>query len=388
MTIKSWTLTDRTERTYLETLAVNPEDVGGPAHGYSIRKHQLRGGPSDGVDIVHVDNGLLRFAVLPTRGMGIWKAWIEGDSIGWHSPVPGPMHPALVPLTDPSGLGWLDGFDELLVRCGMESNGAPEFDDQGRVRYPLHGRIANKPAHYVKLEVDGEAGEISLHGIVDEVRFHFFKLRLHSRITTRVGQPWLEISDTIENLSASPTDVQMLYHVNFGTPWLDPGATLVAPIKTVVPRDARAAEDVTQWLRYPEPVAGSTEQVYYCSLLGDEQQNTAVLLKNSLGTRGVSLHFNTRQLPCFTQWKNVTAEADGYVTGLEPGTNFPNTRSYETEQGRVLPLAPGATSDLKLRMTVHPSADEVHAAEAEVVSLQSEPLQIMEQPQPGWCENA
>ena len=38
-------------------------------------------------------------------------------------------------MGEPSGLGWLDGFDELLVRCGLESNGAPEFDADGRVVY-------------------------------------------------------------------------------------------------------------------------------------------------------------------------------------------------------------------------------------------------------------
>ena len=49
--------------------------------------------------------------------------------LGWKSPVHGPVHPNFVPLNEPSGLGWLDGFDELFVRCGLESNGAPDFDD-------------------------------------------------------------------------------------------------------------------------------------------------------------------------------------------------------------------------------------------------------------------
>lgn len=388
MTTKSWILTDRADRTFVETLTVNPEDVGGQAHGYSIRKHRLHGGPSDSVDVVHVDNGRLRFTVLPTRGMGIWKAWMEGDAIGWHSPVHGPVHPALVPVTDPSGLGWLDGFDELIVRCGMESNGAPEFDERGQLRYPLHGRIANKAAHYVQLQIDGATGEMSLYGIVDEIRFHFFKLRLHSRITTRVGQPWLQITDTIENLSASPTTVQMLYHVNFGSPWLDAGATLVAPVKTVAPRDDRAATDVAEWSRYAEPVPGYAEQVYYFDLQSDAEQETAVLLKNALGTRGVGLRFNTQQLPCFTQWKNTIAVPDGCVTGLEPATNFPNTRSYETEQGRVVQLEPGGTTEMKLRMEVYPDPDQVHTAEMAVTALQTEAPQIFDRPRPTWCENA
>ena len=56
-----------------------------------------------------------------------------------------------------SGLGWLSGFDELMCRCGLENNGAPEFNANGSLRYGLHGRIANTPAHHVELTVDGDA---------------------------------------------------------------------------------------------------------------------------------------------------------------------------------------------------------------------------------------
>ena len=99
----------------------------------------------------------MRLLVIPTRGMGIWKAIVGDETLGWRSPVRGPVHPQFVPLFDPSGLGWLEGFDELLVRCGLESNGAPEFDQQGRLLYPLHGRIANRPAHHVEVTVDDTA---------------------------------------------------------------------------------------------------------------------------------------------------------------------------------------------------------------------------------------
>ena len=59
----------------------------------------------------------------------------------------------------------------------------------------------------------------------------------------------------------------------------------------------------------------------------------------------MSLVHNVKQLPCYSVWKNTTASADGSVTGLEPGTNFPNPRSFEGQKGRVLKLAPGAIGD-------------------------------------------
>ena len=70
-------------------------------------------------------------------------------------------------------------------------------------KYGLHGRIGNKPAHHVELSVDGEAGTIRIVGIVDETRFHFFKLRMTTTIEARVGESTIAIRDTISNLSAS-----------------------------------------------------------------------------------------------------------------------------------------------------------------------------------------
>ena len=64
------------------------------------------------------------------------------------SPVRGPVHPSFVPLFDPSGLGWLEGFDELLCRCGLESNGAPDFDEHRQAALPAarpHRQFAGPP---------------------------------------------------------------------------------------------------------------------------------------------------------------------------------------------------------------------------------------------------
>jgi len=384
----SWTLIDRSDRTHIEQLEITPEMVGGKAEGYRIHKRRLRDGLSEGVDVVHIDNGSLSFDVLPTRGMGLWKAWLNGQQIGWNSPVKGPINPAFVPLTEPSGLGWLEGFDELLVRCGLESNGSPQFNEQGRLVYGLHGRIGNKPAHLVKLHTNGETGEITLTGVVDEVRFHFSKLRLSTTIKTTVGQNVIEIHDTVENLSGSPTDMQMLYHINFGTPLLESGASVVMPVKTMVPRDQGAADALQRWADYGPPTAGCGEQCYLFELQGDTRHWSEVLLKNAQGDCGVSIQFDTRQLPCFTQWKNETSEADGYVTGLEPGTNFPNPRGFEKGHGRVVPLAPHATCSFDLRLEAHPDSETVAEVEKRVKALcQQEPV-IHSQPRPDWCADA
>jgi hypothetical protein len=344
-----------------------------------------------GVDVVAIDNGRMRLDVIPTRGMGIHKVAVNSDqevpTIGWKSPVRGPVHPAFVNLGEPSGLGWLDGFDEFFVRCGLESNGAPEFDAKtGRLAYPLHGRIANKPARDVQLTVDPEKQEIVLRGIVEESRFHFLKLRMTTTITTTFGSSAFTVRDEITNVSTVPATMQMLYHINFGLPLLDAGSRIVAPVKTLVPRTPRAASAVKTWDSYSAPEPGFEEMVYFFELNAANDGSTQTLIKNAHSTRGVSLSFNKQQLPWFTLWKDTAGEADGYVTGLEPGTNFPNPRSFETAKERIVKLAPGQTQVFDIRVDIYGTANDVANAESAVAKIQSgRQPKIFDSPQADWC---
>jgi hypothetical protein len=389
MAKRTWLLTDVERGVYLDNLTVIPEQVGGAGREYKVNKRRLEGGLRDSVDLIELDNGHVRVAIIPTRGMGLWKAWHSDWEIGWQSPVRGPVHPALVPLWEPSGIGWLSGFDELLCRCGLESNGAPEFDSQGRVKYPLHGKIANVPAHKVELTIDGDTGEITLIGEVDERRLFGNHLRLRSTLKMRAGEPGFQIIDEVQNPSASPAEMELLYHINLGSPLLGSGAMVVAPVKALVPRNARAVEGLATWDAYGPPEAGFAEQVYLMELLADAQGSTRVLLKSPHGERGLSLKFNLQQLPKFTLWKCTQAIQDGYVTGLEPGVNFPNPRSYEKEQGRVIRLAGGERRTFEIGFEIHADAQSVAGTEDAIRKLQAAATpQIHSQPLSGWTADA
>jgi galactose mutarotase-like enzyme len=383
---QTWTLTDVDQDIYLEAIALSPSNVKGKAAGYSVTKRTLRGGLRDGVDVVEVDNGTFRFVVVPTRGMGIWNA-LQGDvHLGWKSPVKGPVHPAFVHQDEAGGIGWLDGFDELLVRCGLESNGAPEFNANGSLRYPLHGKIANVPAHKVEVAIDGDSGEILLTGVVDEARLFGNKLRMTSTFATRVGQPGVKVTDTVTNVSAQPGELELLYHVNFGVPLLSPGSKVVLPVRKMAPRDAAAVANLADWDTYGPEMPGSAEAVFFFELTSDRGGWTRALLHNAAGDRGVSLVFNKDQLPCFSLWKNRQAAADGYVTGLEPAVNFPNRKSFEKEKGRVAVLAPGESRTFEVSIEVHADASGVAAAKGAVAELQKAATpQVLSQPDPEWA---
>jgi uncharacterized protein DUF4432 len=380
MPTKSTVLTDVAEGVWLDTFelreAANLRLAGGS--DWSIRKRMLRGGVSDRVDVVELNNGAFSVSILPTRGMGLWRGEYRGNALGWNSPVKQPVNPCYVNQADRNGLGWLEGFNELMCRCGLSSNGVPGLDvvldNTGhKIEAPLtlHGKIANTSAHRVEVAVntDGE-GLISVNGIIDEAMMFGPGLRLKSTCETVPNSNRLTIRDEVINVSARPMEVQLLYHTNFGPPFLEQGSHLVIPFREVAPRDPRAAEDTKTWQTYLGPTPGYTEQCYFAELIGDDHEKTTVLLRNSAGNKGVSLAFNIRELPSFTVWKCTQPEADGYVTGLEPGTNFPNLKTFERKHGRVIALAPGASHRVQIDLTVHASADEVKAVEKKIRELQ------------------
>jgi len=386
---RTWTLTDLDQDTFVEQICLTPELVGGPVKGYSVVKRTLRGGLRDGVDVIEVNNGTFRFVLVPTRGMGIWRANLGSLQLGWRSPVKGPVNPAFVHSTEASGIGWLDGFDELMCRCGLESNGAPEFNPNGTVRYGLHGKIANTPAHKVDVSIDGQSGQISVTGVVDEARLFGSKLRLISTVTTTVDQPGLTIHDTITNLSAEPGELELFYHTNLGVPLVGAGAKVVLPVRKVAPRDAAGASNVPEWDTYGPESPGVGEAVFFCDLAADAAGQTRALLHNAAATQGLSLKFNRNQMPCFTLWKNRQAAADGYVTGLEPGINFPNPRSFEKSKGRVAVLAPGESRRFELTLEAHADAAGVAAARQLVAQFQGKVKpEIRPQPDPDWSRVA
>lgn len=385
MAKQTWALIDSTKGIYVDEMTISADDVEGASGEFSVAKRRLQGGRSDGVDVVEVNHGAMRFTVLPTRGMGLWKATSGEVELGWKSPTNGPVNPKFVPVWEPSGLGWLDGFDELLVRCGLESNGAPDFNENGSVRYPLHGKIANIPAHQVDVTIDSETGEISVTGVVHETRLFFNKLQLATTYTTKIGQPGFKVTDTVTNLWAEPSELELLYHINFGVPLLGPGAKAVLPIAKMAPRDAVAVENLGEWDTYGPESPGTPEAVFFFELASDAQGNTKALLKSAAGNQGVSLAFNKSQLPHFTLWKNRQAATDGYVTGFEPAINFPNSKSVEKKAGRVVTLGPDESRSFEIEVTAIADAKGVAAAEQDVAALQAgtEP-EILQQPNPDW----
>lgn len=348
----------------------------GAASNWSVKSYTLRGGLQEGVQVVEVNNGKLTFAILPTRGMGIWKGQCGDISLGWDSPVKDPVNPAFINLQDRGGLGWLKGFNEWFVRCGLNSMGAPGMDtvldysgNEFDVPLTLHGNIANVPARAVSVEITDEA--IIVKGEVDETMMFGPALRLNTVIRTEFRSGKMTIIDTVTNLGNNPQEHEMLYHINYGAPLLEKGSRMIAPFKQVAPRDSRSAAGIDTFDAYGAPQSGFVEQVYKYELAGKRgSRETMTMLRNGTGDKASLLRFTLKDFPCFTLWKNTAGKADGYVTGLEPATSYPNSRRFEREKGRVITLAGGESRTTTLSIETLDTKKAIKAAEAEIKTLQ------------------
>ncbi len=371
-------LTDSSTNTHLRSFGVSAGDLGLPGT-WSIRKDTLQGGKQDGVDLITVDNGKMTIRVIPTRGMSILDIQQGDVRLGWDSPVKEIVHPKYIDLDSRGGLGWLDGFNEWMCRCGLEFAGHPGKDEfttntgaTATMDLSLHGKIGNIPASQVEIIIDKEAPHrIRVRGVVHERLFFGPKLELVAEVSTVPGSDVFQISDTVTNLAGGDQEFTVIYHGNYGRPILEGGATVHVPAKRVRPMNEHAAKAVESYATYKAPTPGFIEEVFLVDPYSDASGTTSILLQNKAGDRATSVTWKTAELPYLTIWKNTTSEADGYVTGLEPGTTHPYNRKVEREAGRLPVLKAGETRRFTLDFGIHLDKASVDKARSTVDAIRA-----------------
>ena len=359
----------------IHTPSWNEKTRGG---GY-VRKQTLLGGKQEGVEIILVNNGKLQFTVIPTRGMSVAEVLMDDIRLGWNSPVKEIVHPKFVNLQERGGLGWLEGFNEWMVRCGLEFAGHPGKDefinnvgDKAEMDLTLHGKIGNIPASEVEVVIEREPPyRIRVRGRVDERMFYGPKLELWTEISTEPGAGSFRIEDTIKSHSAFDQEFQIIYHGNYGPPLLEAGAKFVGAVKRVTPFNAHAAKGVQTFAEYVGPTKGFIEQVYCIEPYADGGGKTTIMLHNGNVTKAIAITYSIEQLPFLTLWKNTNAEEEGYVTGLEPGTGYPSNRRIERKFGRVPKLKPGETRSFAIDFQILRGTDAISKAKSQVESIRA-----------------
>eukprot|EP00746_Dinoflagellata_sp_MGD_P028513 gnl/MRDRNA2_/MRDRNA2_16738_c0_seq1.p1 gnl/MRDRNA2_/MRDRNA2_16738_c0~~gnl/MRDRNA2_/MRDRNA2_16738_c0_seq1.p1 ORF type:complete len:324 (+),score=60.01 gnl/MRDRNA2_/MRDRNA2_16738_c0_seq1:150-1121(+) len=300
----------------------------------------------------------------------------NGDvRLGWDSPVKEVVHPSFINLHDRGGLGWLDGFSEWMVRAGLAFAGHPgrdtftnELGDEETHDLTLHGKIGNTPASEVTVQVI--QNNVYIRGRVDEISTFGTNLELWTEVSTEVGSSQIHFHDVLKNNGAFNQEYALIYHTNFGPNLLGAGSEFFSAAQKIVPFDAVAAKDINSRTVYDGPTWGYKEHLYNIWPKSDENGLAMAVLSNPTRDRGVSVVWPREDLPYLSQWKNTVDEKTGYVTGIEPGTQFVQNRNHERRMGRVKKLEPGAVRKFDLTFRILSDAKEVQSAVHAVHKLQ------------------
>ena len=312
--------------------------VGNKNQLFSVKNYIMTDGKANNLRAIDVINGKgLFMTILPDRCMDIYQLIYKDTNISYIS-ASGAVHPSYY---DNRGIEFLRSFFAgFLTTCGIETICAGS-EDEGEL-LGLHGRISNIPADnfYTRIEENTKSGspEIIVTGTMTQARLFGDKYSLTREIKIYTDENKFEIRDAVKNIGFKTSPHMILYHLNYGYPFLDENIEICVPATETVPLDDFAAKDSEKWNQFNTPQKGIEEQCYYHKLKTDENGYAKYSLYNPVLKKGVAVEYDAKTLNHFIQWK-MCGEGD-YVLGLEPGNAKSGGRKQNRENGTLKFLEP------------------------------------------------
>ena len=318
----------------------------------------LRGGRKEGVDVINVKTGSgLAFTIVPSRCLDISNMSYKGIPISFISKT-GMSAPEYYE-TDYDGFH-RSFFAGMLTTCGLRNTGAGNMDN-GEY-FGLHGRISNTPAENVCVNQEwlGNEFRIKIRGSMRESKLYGENLLLERTIETKLGANTVSITDTLTNEGFRSEGVMILYHCNFGFPFLDRSTRIWFSEGTVIPRDSTAAEALSGCAEAEDPQTDFPETVFFHDIKPDRDgYASAVIFNTELpeGGFGVKIRYKKDTLPYLIQWKNMMK--GDYVMALEPSNSYPIGRKETKENHMLQVLGAGESVTYQVELQILDSVNGI-----------------------------
>ncbi len=302
--------------------------VGNTYQLFGTRHYQLTEGASNGCRCIDVRTGSgLEYTILCDRGLDISLASYKGINLAFLTQN-AEANPAFY---NPYDSEWLRTFSGgLLTTCGPNYLSSP-CEDNGE-RLGLHGRWSSIAAKKVCDLTDFEKGEIRISGILYETVAMGHKVSIQRSISSKFGESVIIIDDEIKNDGSKPVPLNVLYHINFGYPFLDENTQISIPSKTISGYDEYTSVRMDEANTISRPFKDANEKNYLHTFDGEQ---VMVKVCNPKLCDGLSAYikFNSKDLPYMTQW--VLEDYKDYVLAIEPANVPCESRNVLRKRGRV-----------------------------------------------------
>ncbi len=312
---------------------------------FGTRKYQLTEGASNGCRCIDVRTGSgLEYTIVCDRGMDISLASYRGVNLTFLTQN-AEANPAFY---NPYESEWMRTFSAgLLTTCGPNYLASP-CEDNGE-KLGLHGRWSSLSANRVCDLTDVEKGEIRIRGMLYETVTMGHKLSIKREISSRVGASVIVIEDEIKNEGGCAVPLNVLYHINFGYPFLDENTQIEIPSKTVSGYDEYSSKRMSEVKTIQKPYMGAKEKNYLHTFDG-ETVTARVYNPKILGGMSAYIRFNSKDLPYMTQW--VLEDYKDYVLAIEPANVPCESRNVLRERGLLPELKAGETKNIRVEIEI------------------------------------
>lgn len=311
-----------------------------------VKRYVLNSGKAKGVEAVDVNNGSgLVYTVVPDRGMDIYHLNYKGIPVSFISKT-GIVSPCFY---NDRGFEWLRSFTGgFLTTCGLTQVGDPCIYNGNE--YGLHGNCSNIPADNVSVLADwiDDSYVMRISGHVRQTKVLFENLTLKRTIETRFGVDEISMEDVIVNEGDRKEPFMILYHMNFGYPFLNPETDLIIPSRKVYGWDELSDKNIDKHLKISEPDSNSPELTWYHDMHCDQDGMAGFMVTNSKQNPdiGIVVRYNGNILDNLVQWRYLHKK--DYVMALEPCNNKVKGVEYESKQGNLKFIEPGESIKILL----------------------------------------
>lgn len=260
----------------------------------SAYQMEIKDGPAYGKKMILVNNGPLEVMFNADNALDI--AWVKynGQNISFLSKNG---------FNSNAGAFRQKFEGGFLYTCGIDNVSGCESDKI------VHGSLHHKKAENISVKTDDEKVVVSGE-VVNSYLFgdNVLMVRNYEIYSDRI-----EIHDSLTNQGFVNAEYVLLYHTNFGYPFLDDGIELSFDEKETIPANPKTNSTLHLDKVITSPLDDDTEDLYYQILNKGE-----VTLNNKKLGIGCKMQFDTKAFPYLVEWRNLVS--GDYVLGIEPST--------------------------------------------------------------------
>jgi hypothetical protein len=319
--------------------------TGSPDQLNSVRRLTLTEGPGEGMRLIEVcTEAGLRAVFLESHALDLYDLHFKGFNLAFLSKN-GLLGGRVQSVAGDFVRTWPGGF---LVTCGLRNTG-PDCTD-GNEYHPFHGRIGGMATDNLSIDFDRAGKRLLIKGQMRESALFGYHLVLERSIEILLDESAIIWKDAVCNLTPGPEPFFLLYHFNFGYPFLSPKLALHFPPGTVLPRTEAARQGLAEFDRIIPPVDGYEENVFFHLPLPANPPQTAIRLVNPVLGIAAILTYSTAELPVLVEWKSM--RSTDYALGIEPGTSQIRGRTAEIADGYAETIPSFGRREFNLRLNL------------------------------------